>query len=167
MFTNKAGTYLGDAPFRCSTLGQIPSLIHKHQTWLERPAALYLITQALKVFKHSALIIFYLRFFKFFLANIRLGQKRPVILYQCKEFYCTLPPIIGFLLGQIFLFQKFFFVVAANMKIKRAGFVLNSSRKTSHTVTHSKKRFFWVFNRRRNTQHNYSQHNNKRRHSAL
>ncbi len=38
MFAVKAGAYLTEAPFRCSTLGQAPDLTHKHQTRLERLA---------------------------------------------------------------------------------------------------------------------------------
>jgi hypothetical protein len=38
MFERKAGTYLCQAPFRCSTFGEVPGLTHKHWTRLERLA---------------------------------------------------------------------------------------------------------------------------------
>ncbi len=37
-FTSKAGAQLSEAHFMCSTLGQAPSLFHKHQTRLEKPS---------------------------------------------------------------------------------------------------------------------------------
>jgi hypothetical protein len=30
MFAGKAGAYLSEAPFKCSTLGKAPGLTHKH-----------------------------------------------------------------------------------------------------------------------------------------
>ncbi len=38
MFVSKASARLSEVPFRCSTLGQAPGLIHEHQTRLERLA---------------------------------------------------------------------------------------------------------------------------------
>ncbi len=38
MFAIKAGAYMNESPFRCSTLGYAPGLTHKHLTRLERVA---------------------------------------------------------------------------------------------------------------------------------
>ncbi len=38
MFVTRAAVYLGEAPFRCSTLGWSPGLTHKHLTRQEKPA---------------------------------------------------------------------------------------------------------------------------------
>jgi hypothetical protein len=38
MFVGKTGAYPSEAPFRCSTLGYAPGLIHKLQTRLEKLA---------------------------------------------------------------------------------------------------------------------------------
>ncbi len=38
MFVGKAVPYLIEEPFRCSTLGQVPGLTHKHQARLDRLA---------------------------------------------------------------------------------------------------------------------------------
>ncbi len=62
MFAGKAGAYPSEAPFRCSTLGQVPGLTRKHQTRLERLAR----------DKHSSLI-------------------RKSVNYGCKKFYGTGP----------------------------------------------------------------------------
>ncbi len=38
MFVSRATTYLSEAPFRCSNIGQTPDLIHKHWTIPEKLA---------------------------------------------------------------------------------------------------------------------------------
>jgi hypothetical protein len=52
MFASKAGAYLTEAPFRCSTLRYAHGLICKHKTRLERPVCSSLLLLTLAYWAH-------------------------------------------------------------------------------------------------------------------
>jgi hypothetical protein len=65
MFVSKAKAYPSETPLRCSPLGQVPRLIHKHWPMLERPA----------MDKHSSLLRTFVNYERKKVFNFETGVK--------------------------------------------------------------------------------------------